>query len=369
MADLPTFDELYELAKVEVQARNPRLTDFEEGSNLDAITGAGAMLADEVIRIVVSRFRRHFVDTAEGDDLDALVWDRLRMKRKEATGAIGVVTWTKGDPGASYTIPAGFILRGTYLGETIEVATTAAVAVASSDSEVDLPCQVINRVGRDSSFPDGVIDTVAAPHTADPGATVTNSDRFVGGRDRESDNELRARFRRFFEALRRGTVGALEMGALSVPGVSYVTVDEGTIRCGDGGFVRVYVGDPDANSNVTLAAQVVAELEHWRAAGILVVVDGAEREEIPLHVTLFIRAGANRGAIAEAVRASVLGYTDDLAPKETLRISRVHKHAHDAHADVLGAQVTTPAGDTVPAAPHHALRVRPEDIAFTFVEV
>lgn len=369
MADLPTFDELYELGKAEVQARNPLLTDFEEGSNLDAITGVGAMLADEVIRIVVAEFSKHFLDTATGDDLDAYVWDRLRMKRKEAAGAVGTVVWTKGDLSASYTLPAGYILRGTYLGETIEVATTSAVAVSAADTEVELRCQVINRTGRDSSFPADVIDTVASPHLSDPSATVTNPDRFAGGTNDESDDALRERFRRSFEALRRGTVGAIEVGALSVPGVSYVTVDESDIRCEDGGLVRVYIGDPDANSNAALAALVEAELEHWRAAGVLVLVSGAEREEISLDVTLFFRAGSNRGAIAEAARASIVGYTNDLAPKETLRISRIHKNAHDAHADIFGVRLTSPTDDTDPSAPHHALRVKPEDITFTFVEV
>ena len=50
----PTLAELKTAAETEIQTIAPELNDFREGSALDAISGAGAILGDAVIRHVTS---------------------------------------------------------------------------------------------------------------------------------------------------------------------------------------------------------------------------------------------------------------------------------------------------------------------------
>lgn len=364
---LPTFDELRARIRSEIQLRQPKLTDFTEGSVLDAISGGAAVLGDESIRVNVDLFSEHFFDTAEGAALDALAADRGFPPRKLAVGAVGSVLWTKDDAGAAYTIPSGTLIEGTVEGVVIQVATTSTAVLSATDVSIAIPAQA-TITGRGTNFPANTLDTVAAPLVADPGATVTNPVGFAGGADAETDDQYRDRLRRFFNTLRRGTVAALEFGSLLVPGVSFATVDESTVPESEGGFVSVYVGDPDARSNDTLAALVVESLEDFRAAGVLVIVLGADREEVTLALTLTVLQGADTAQVGEDVRANILGYTDNLKPNETLRLSRIDQTAHEASELVRSVAIVSPTADVAPTLPQNAIRVNETDISLVFVE-
>lgn len=365
MATLPTFDELQTAARNEIQSRRPDLTDFNEGSALDAITGAAAVLADEAILVAVQLFKALFFDTAEGEDLDALAQDRFGISRKPATASIGELTWTRNDPGA-YTIPAATRFRASVAGQTIEVQSTAAVDLAAADSSVLIPVQALV-LGRATNAAAGTVTEILDTVAEDPNASVTNAQPLAGGSDAETDPQLRDRIRRIYSTLRRGTVAALETGSLSVPGVSIVTIDESEVEAS--GWVYVYIGDPDARSNSTLAALVAAELESWRAAGVLVSVLGASREEKALSITVFVEPGSDQAAVGEAIRLAIIAYGDTLDPDEAVQLSRIQKACHDASDLVVGTTISTSAAALVPSASQNAVRFVATAIALSFVEV
>lgn len=364
---VPTFQALYDAFKAEVQSRRPDLTDWNEGSVLDAVGGASSMLADESMRFFLGLFGALFFDTAVGDDLDRLALDRLGLVRKPATSATGSVTWTKGISGAAYTIPAGTSVRGVIADGTSYTATVLYdVAIRADQAAVAVAVEA-DTLGRSSNLAAGVLDEIASPLVADPTASITNGEALAGGADEETDAAFRDRVRRYYSTLRRGTVGALETGALSVPGVAYVSVDESSIE--DDGIVRVYVGDPDARSNDALATLVGAELLHWRAAGVMVEVLGSSRDEVTLTLALEVEHGADLVSLGAAVRAAVVGYGDELAPNRPARVSRVVKAMHEASALVLSARVTSHTDDIDPAAVHQAVRFVASTIAIAFTEV
>ena len=362
---LPTFQQLYEAAKNEIQLRRPDLVDFNEGSVLDALAGAGAVLADEAIKGGVELFAAQFFDTAAGADLDALAQDRFGIARTPATAAIGQAEWTR-DAAGAYVILAGTRFRATVGTETITVQSTAAVSVLATDTTVLIPVQATT-TGRASNAAAGTLTEVVDVVLADPGATVTNPEPLAGGTDAETDEAFRARIRQIYSTLRRGTVAALRTGALSVPGVAIVTVDESEVETG--GPVAVYIGDPDARSNTLLAAAVATELENWRAAGILVEVFGATREEKALALQVAIERGSDQVAVGEAVRAALVAYGDTLQPGQVGQPSRLEKACHDASALVVGVEPTTTAADLTPSAGYAAIRFVPEQISLTFTEV
>ena len=253
MPDLPTADELYEAGKAEVVSRDSRLTDWEEGSALDAIVGSGAVQADEVVQVLVDLFAAQFVDTAEGTDLDALASDRFGLSRQSATYSIGPVTLGRTVSTSAETVPAGQVFTGTVDGETIEVTLDSAVNFAIGETS-KTGAVTATETGRASNVDVGVIDTVPSPPAAISDLTVTNGERLAGGAAEESDEDFRARIRRYFTTLRKGTVAALEAGALTVDGVEFATVDESTMATS--GWVSVYIGDPEGAGNAALAAAV-----------------------------------------------------------------------------------------------------------------
>lgn len=368
---IPTVDELYAAGQAEAQARRPGLVDWTAGSVLDALTGSGAVLADEVIRIAIDRFATQFVDTASGEDLDALAMDRFGLERNAAAPSVGSLEFTRGSSSGTLTIPAGTTCRATVNGRSVTFETDAEAQMLATDTTVDVPA-TCTETGPSGNVAEDTVTVIVDAIPGDASATVTNPDRFAGGAEEEGDAAFRDRIRRYFQTLRKGTVAALEAGALSVPGVAAVTVDESFIAAEDGGYVAVYVGDPDGRANATLAADVEVELENWRAAGVRVEVTASSRDEVELTVELFVAAGSDTSTITADARAAVLAYTDALAPNARLYFSAVEAAAIGVSTRVKGAVATSTDGTgeyLEPAAAHQALRVNASDLTVTVTEV
>lgn len=366
--ELPTFQALYDAGKAEIQARNPALTDWNEGSRLDAVTGAGAALADELAEVIVRHFASQYVNTAVGAELDALAADRFGLTRLPATYPVGTVTWAKTPDveDLAYVIPAGRTFSGTTSdGTSITVVSTGEASVGAADLEVVIPCRG-TVLGRSQNCVANTIDTIDQPLGADPTASLSFATKFVGGDVAEADTDFRDRIRRYFQTLRRGTVAALEAGARQVPGVRFVTVDESFVA--SSGIVYVYVGDPDAKSNDAFRDLVAVELEAWRPVGVLVEVLGADREFLDVVLELTIRPGADQAAIANGVRGAIRAFTNTLNPNQTLHLSRLVQLAHNAHASIVAATISTPTADVAPAERQNAIRVLPHAITITFAE-
>lgn len=368
---IPTGQALYEAYKAEVQARQASLTDFSEGSALDALAGGGVILADQSIRIGVDATKARMIATAEGDDLDAAVTDKYpTLTRREASASVGTLRFTRGGSVAAITVPAGTSVQGTVNGRTVTVTTdtVAVMAALSSTLDVDATCTVTGSAGNVAI---GVLTTLPTALVDDATATVTNLARFVGGADEETDDAYRARAQAYPLTLRRATASALETGALTVAGVAYATVDESSIETDD--RVYIYVADADGRGNTALSDDVDAIVPDWRAAGILVTVLAATREEVVATVTVYVRTGKATDALTAACRAAVIAYTDGLGPNTAIYLSALEAACIATSTDVRGAEATsTDSDDNVtidPAAPQNSLRIVTGGLSLTLVEV
>lgn len=375
MPNVPTFTDLYDAGLVEMQSRAPQLTDTTEGSALDGLLGGQAAIADEAIAYALASFAEQFVDTATGSALDALASDRFGLARKAAVAAVGVVRFTRSatTPTGGINIPLGTTVSATVDGETVSFETTAAGTIPDGETTVDVAAEC-TETGAAGNVAAGVIDSVDSAIPDDPDITVNNPARFTGGDAQETDSAFRARIRRYYSTVRRGTVEALKEGALGVAGVSFATVDESSMAPADGAVVYIYVGDPDARSNATLAALVAAEIESWRAAGVNVQVVGCTRAEMELELTVTHVQGADTATLDTLIRAAVIeGYTDLLDPGERLRFTRVSSKViclSDSIVDCTVASDDADAGEEFidPSVASEALRVVSGDLAITFVE-
>jgi len=366
---IPTFAALYQAYRDEVEGRNAALSDWNEGSNLDALGGGSAVLADEIIRWGWSRFGAQFVDLASGSDLDALLLDRFNLTRKPASAAVGTLTFTRGGSSGTITIPSGTVVQGTGSdGGTVQVETDSDVDLIGATVDATATCTTTGRAGNVAA---SVLTTIPTAVPADPTLTVTNAARFAGGGPEETDDQFRARGRRYFGTLRKGTIEAWEAGALEVAGVTYVTIKESHILPSAGGYVDVYIADQDGYGNAALAALVTTELVNWRACGVQPLVTAATRESAQLALTLYVDADSDQAVIRTAAKAAVLAYTDALAPGETLYLSRASHEAFTVADEVRRVVFTVPNTglDIAPSSAAHILRVASTDLSITISEL
>lgn len=369
--DIPTAAELYDAYKAEVQARQSTLTDWSEGSALDALAGATAIGADQSIRIGVDAFTARQVATATGDDLDAAVTDRYpTLTRKAAAASVGTLRFSRGDGVAAITVPAGTTARATVSGRTVSFTTDTVATMAADEDTVDV-LATCTETGTAGNVAAGAVTVLPVALVDDSTATVTNPDRFVGGSAEESDDTYRARAQAYPQTLAKATVAALEAGARTVPGVRYVTVDESLLDSTD--RVYVYVGDPDGRGNTALADAVTTEMVNYRAAGVRVVVLAAAREEVSATVVVYVAAGKSSDALAAACRAAVVAYAAGLGPNTPIYLSAIEAACIATSTDVRGATATSSDsvdGVTIPvSAAQNALRIVVGDLTLSLTEV
>jgi hypothetical protein len=323
MPIVPTYDELYAAGSTEALARNPNLTDRRPGSAMDAVIGVGATLADESIRIGLQGFKAVFFDTATGADLDALVLDRTGLTRNAASFAVGAVTFTRSQIIGIVEVPAGTRVAAVDAdGAQYVFATVAASQFVSGAATVSVPVEA-SVSGPESNVAAYAI-TRLLDALSDPEVTATNPTRTAGGDVAESDDRLRARVRRYYTSLRRGTVGALEAGA---------------------------------NANAELVALVETALEKYRAAGVAVYVEAMERQEIAITFTMRVKSllGLNLTALKANLSATVIAWSNTLPGGSTLYVSRMLAEAVKSSPAFIDGETT--ASDIAPTNPYSAIRI------------
>jgi uncharacterized phage protein gp47/JayE len=346
MSDVPTRADLFRISRDEILSLNPQLaTEVVEEPGSDAnILIAGAVAAgDEVLGQVTRLAAGLFLDSAQGAALDRLVFDRYSLTRKPAAPAVGSVNfYLPGAPGSSFVIPAGVVLAGANGAQY--VTTGAATFPTNTSGQVGSPLVTAPvrslLAGSTQQAAIGVIATIVSqnlvqlPNNVTGPLQVTNSVATAGAADPETDNSLRARARNFFSTSRRGTLNAIQQGALAVPGVQTAAVFEATDGSGNpAGMVTLVIADQFTQllinysptgtllpvnyqaQSQALAQNVESALLDVRAAGIYVdvIVANVQLQAVVLSLT-FLAGAQDPDQSAFLARAGVVTYINGLAP-------------------------------------------------------
>lgn len=364
----PTWQELYNSGKAEAILRRPDLS-VRSGDVSDMLLAGGAAMGDRVIGYVAERVAATFLDGARGADLTKLADDHWGVQRQEAVKAIGTVTFTRSGADATATeFPIGTVVatERDSAGNEVRYLTTAAASWAVStngDRTVATQAEVAGTTGNLAAV-DLVTRIISTPPA---GGTyeLTASTVAVGGAPEESDPDLRDRVRAITLTQRRGTLQALEIGALQIDIVKRATaVDDGT------GLVTVYVTDADGGStgadvtvspslvdDGTMTYKVAIELLEWAAAGSLVNVSGGTVQTVDITVALTVRLGVDVPALVALVQSSIAGAVNRLKIGETLYKSLIQAAARAVDPDnILEVTVSLPATDTAPTTAGHIIR-------------
>lgn len=228
--DLPSRLDLYLVGRDYVVQRakgiNPAQVDTV-GSDANIIVASAAHVAYQVILQLGFGIATLLVDTAEGDDLDRLSWDRYQLTRKGAASALGTVRFFRTTVvGGAGTVPQEtnlVTLSGVqYITTTdatfgaADLEATAQVRAVQAGASTQVGANTIRKIG---PLPTGL-------PVFDASVQVTNDAPTAGGADAEDDDTYRARIRDFWRTARRGTLSAIEFGAKTVPGVESATATE-----------------------------------------------------------------------------------------------------------------------------------------------
>jgi uncharacterized phage protein gp47/JayE len=360
MADLPTRIDLFNLAADEVlnrsavRAPGQRLNPdevFTEGSDINIVLASASAMAEEVLRQLALKISALFLDTAEGEDLDRLVGDRYSptVVRKQATPSVATVTFTRAS-GAfpAITLPAETKLR---TAGGVEFRTRFAVSLGSGSAgpvSVEVQASEAGTVGNVAAFT--IVQFVEQP--ADPNMLVSNAEPAAGGDDIETDARLRERARQFYQTAQRGTLAAIEFGALTVAGVRQATAVEERDSNGDEtGRVQLYIADAQGQGNTALVNAVLGALLEYRAAGVVVDVVASTPVFVPIRFRLRFASGVDSTEAFASIQLATLAAVNALSPQQTLEVSLLFQQARTVPGViVLDDAIVAPVGDVVPAA-------------------
>ncbi|MEE7625435.1 baseplate J/gp47 family protein [Methylobacter sp. Wu8] len=138
-----------------------------------------------------------FVKSATGIWLELLAW-AVNLARKAAGKAKGLITFTRADVNAAYTIPAGTVIQTASInGFVYEMITDTATAFVPGQATVKVDCTAA-AVGDAYNLAVGYYSILKEPIAGI--TSVTNADGWltVPGTETETDNDLRDRVRNQF---------------------------------------------------------------------------------------------------------------------------------------------------------------------------
>lgn len=335
------------------------------GTDVNVILAAGSAMGDKVIGQLIAVSAGLFLDSAQDQALDRLVFDRYGLVRKPAAPAFVNVNFTVGTPAvASFAIPSGTILS---TADGLQFATLVATSIAAGSSgPVFVPATSL-LAGSNQQIKSGAIASIVSQVVGAPSnLVVANNDASSGAADRESNSALRSRARRFWVTAQRGTLAAIETGALATPGVVSATALEVLDASNrPGRWVVCVVADQYtdglAQLNVTtpayqaqsqaLAASVFQTLNEYRCFGIFVQVIVGQVSMLQVSLALTFAAGVNTVAVANQAAAAVAGYINGLSPGQSfVPANALATLRMVAGLIITGGEIASPPGTIVPNA-------------------
>lgn len=391
-----TFNELQNNMRISLNALSEVLADDNIGSANRTILEAVAAQMEEILYYFDQQIAKLFLDTAEGEDLDLLAYDRYRLTRKPAKAAIARVRVIKNTVGLDdrvgerIPIPIGTLFStdpDPQSGVSVTYETTEAasilitglgddVATDFSGQEYFVPvrCTEVGEVGNSGV---GKIKVVSSSVEVD---AVVNLEPATGGKDAQTDAEFRADVVEFLLTLARGTVRALRFAALKGNYVSSVSVVEtgpisgkeyffldaftGEIhsmvyQAGQlwSGKVCVYVDDRGNIPNYDTLVKVIYDLEEYRGAGTTVLLAAPDVKFLDVALQVFLEEDADAEQTRDAITDAVTSYISGLGLGEKMHRNRLIA-AILSIPSVRNVEVLAPSSDETDVGVGQVVRLR-----------
>lgn len=354
MPDLPSRIDLLSIGTdymvqraTKIDHRQPLIT----GSDANLFVGAGAAMAHAVVLHLAYATARLMLDGARGEDLDRYVLDRYRLPRKGAAAALVTLRFYRDAGGSNGDVVAGRKIK-TKSGVEYTTIQTASFSTSTLVQEVDARAAEAGKASQVGANTLRQFENTS--DLFDPSLKVNNDAKAAGGEDIEDDETYRERARGFWAAARRGTLGAIEFGAVQVDGVvSAQAVEALNGSAQPARFVYLYISDSSGVANAALAHAVQIQLFDFRGAGVYVQVVPSIPSIADVALKLTFASNVDTNALGENVRAAVVEYVNSLPVNAPLTRSALGAVLERYRSDGLipnNGSIVTPAGDIVPSA-------------------
>lgn len=364
--DFPNRQELFRVARdkvLQLEGRITRESIERPGTDANIITSTMVALAEECIGFLIDVAAGQNLTSAVNETLSRLVFDRYNILKKDAAPALVTVEFSTSvvNP-TDFPIPQNTVVStpaGIQFVTTLETTFPAGVT-----GPIFVPARSV-QAGADQQINIGDITSIVGVIPGAPSdLVVTNSVASSGAADEETDESLRDRGRRFFTTVQKGTIAALEAGALAVPGVNKATVIESLDSLGrPNRFVQLIVADRFTEAlaavgvddpsfpaqSQQLAIQVFNSLGNTRAAGIFVQVIVSQVILQPVQLQLTFTAGVQADEVALRARALITNFINQLQPGQQFIPSEAVKALRSITGLIITEnEILSPAGTITP---------------------
>lgn len=252
-----------------------------------------------------------FIETASGEYIDKRA-NEQGLTRKEAEKAKGVVTVTGK---AKTVIPSGFVLMTE---EGLEFLTDESATIPD-DGKVKINCTAASG---------GILYNVAAnkvvlfEETALEITAVNNEQPFVGGINRETDDELRARYlTKVRNPVGSGNVYHYQEWALSVSGVTKAKVFP--LWNGNGTVKVVVTGQNGRAPSEEILTAVRDAIAANAPIGATVTVVSVEEIALSVSATVELINGATVLDVQDAIKKAIDAYITEALAEGVVRVNRI----------------------------------------------
>lgn len=288
------------------------------------------------------------IDTAEGSDLDNIV-AILGVVRKQATYAEGTVVFGRSDVYATdIAIQYAQMIstRQNNNGSTSYEFMVTEDSAKLKAGELQTVVNVRATTPGNMFLPVGTITIMNTPIVGIE--YVTNLTEFIGGTDKETDDELRERAKQALAGLGKGTNIALRSALLGLEGVVDAIVMDANRGVGTADIVVITSELPPSQA---LVSEIDYTISITKAAGIDVKAIFPVIKTQNIVVTINDLSG-NDLADEDISRAynAIINYCNSLSVGDVLIISQIERAIGNAINDMdVDIIVTTPNTNVVPA--------------------
>lgn len=308
------------------KATQDTLTDFHVGSVVRTLFEAPAIEIDEFYQEVFFGLL---------DAIPVAVYQAFSFTRLPAACASGLVRFTlSGERETDVTIPAGTVVTDS--DDDYAYTTEEDAVITAGGTYVDVRV-ISSGTGPAYNKLAGAVDQLES--TVDGIESVLSVTDMTGGRDEESDEDMKNRFTEYVIALSRSTVKAVQYAAKQAVVTQSGVVTEYVTQAGlieSPGHVDVYIygsGGEPSEALISNCQQLIdgsydtgtgEYIEGWRPCGVAVVVSAMTKKSVDISLSVSVTDSSYQTDAMKSTIESVINEAlDRIELGGTMRIAEL----------------------------------------------
>lgn len=285
-----------------------QITDFTQGSVIRSIYESISLTLEELYQLSTEN-----VTWA----IDHAILDAFDFTPKEAQNSFGNVTVDLYSPLTTDVV----LGRGTSVFSTSQNSQSLyfrtqqsyLIPQGTTSFEIEVVC---NTAGAKSNIPANYIDAMSTTQLSV--LKVTNEDPFLTGRDEETADELKKRFREFVATRGRGTERSIIYGINTIPEITGCFLEQHT------GYFDIYAHDANGNLSDSTKAKCYNMIEEYKSAGVGYKLLPLNKVKISLNINLAVTdVDLVTDAFQEGLRQYIIDYLNHFNAGDDLIVSNV----------------------------------------------